>query len=618
MLVVYAASLVGYWLLIGQRLGDLSAYLESMPVVIDGYTEGQALDGPWTDIPAYLFGAALLAWVIWRDRARCRADGAILLLLGVLLTLFIAFKAGFVRHDEHALIALGTLVMLPAVLANAMRVRTLALALLVTCCALTYVSRHYPGYGWPSYAHGRDRLRSAATGAWTRIVHPNRLSRRYAAGMTAIRALMPLPRVTGPTDIYSSGQVILLANGLDWSPRPVLQSVTAFSFALAKADLDHLEGLGDTHSPVQNVFFKVENDDNRLPSMADGLSWPALLSEFRVESYDGLLDTALLRRKPGAQAARVSGPALARGRHRLGTEVPVPVFPTGLAWATLDIRPTLLGRLVSGLFRPPILSITIRYANGAVEHRRLLSQLARSGFLLTSPVSNTQEFLLSLLPERRVSGYRPISIVVAGESGTRWLWRNHYDLLLRSLSIPVQLQVRGMVGPKPRPVTISEDEAVKPAQLCGIDTVNNRDLAHKPLDVSGYIEVSGWSIVSVAARQAPDRMFIRLTDAAGHVWEAQAQTRQRLDISGYFVDPKLAASGFDTMLDLAALRGPLTLTMEAEQGRRRWSCSTTQRLIVNPLSNGAISRQAGRAQPASMAAAFSGALIRQASPETHQ
>ncbi len=68
MLACYAASLVGFWLLAGQRLVDFPTYLTTMSVVIAVYSEGLALDGAASDIAAYLCASAVLLWLFWRDR----------------------------------------------------------------------------------------------------------------------------------------------------------------------------------------------------------------------------------------------------------------------------------------------------------------------------------------------------------------------------------------------------------------------------------------------------------------------------------------------------------------------------------------------------------------------
>ncbi len=582
-LACYAASLVGFWLAAGQHLADLPSFFQAVPLLISGYTEGLAKSGPWTDIATYLGGTVLLLALFWLDRTCRRPFGNALLALGFLFTLFVAFKAGFVRHDEHALIAAGSIAILPLVLANMWRTRSLAVAIAATLSVLAFISHHYPGFEWPEAARGGTRLVSAT---WARVIDPGQLESQFKASMARIRTALPLPRVSGPSDIYSSGQAILLANGLDWSPRPALQSITVASPGIAQADLDHLEGAGGLRPPVQNVFYAVENEDNRLPSIQDGLSWPALLSQFRVAGYDRGQDLALLQRQPNARVAEPSGPALLKGHYQLGEDVPVPVLPGGLSWATLDLQPTLLGRLAAFLFRPPVLFLTIRYANGPVQRYRLLSGLARPGFLLTPQIRNTEDMLWLLLPERREPKYRPVSVNLSGESGTRWLWKPEFDMQLQTMAIPIQPQVRQalLFTPHLQPSGPALDQSV--ADVCALDVIGDAAGSAKPVDVQGDTRVSGWLVASITGQDPPDHFFARLTDATGQTWLAPAPSKYRPDVAGYFNNQALVRSGFDVELDLSGLAGAYTLSLEAERGNRRWQCKLRQDVVIGPPTSG--------------------------------
>jgi hypothetical protein len=586
MLVVYLAAIVGFWVWSGQRVSDLPGYVISMPLVIAGYAEGMALDGPWTDIAAYVFGCGVLAWLVWHSRLHGAEAATTILLLGLLFTQFVAFKSGFIRHDEHALIAAGSLALMPLVLAGALGTRGLAAAVCVSLAVLAFISHHHPGYEWPSFDGGRTRLVMAADGAWTRWTDPGRLDRLYAKHMKAARLGFPLQHVTGPTDIYSSGQMSLLANGLEWSPRPVLQSVNGFTAALAKADLDHLDGTGSNHPAVRNVFFRVENQDNRLPSTEDGPSWPSLLSAFRVTSYDRGLDTALLQRKQGPAPSLPGSPPLLDASFGLGEQVALPPSPTGLAWVTLDIQPTLAGRLAEAAFRPPLLAITLSYANGKMDRFRLVSGLARAGFLLGPRVTTTQDMLWLLLPDRRGPDQRPVSLSVTGQSGTRWLWRKQFRLRMQAIDIPVQEQVRALVQPAPLTSLATPSPATGAAEACALDSINGHKPSAQPIEVNGIAEVSGWAVVRIAGGEAPDHVWVRLTDAAGQVWQAPAEPRARLDVAGYFVNLGLAESGFDARFDLSALRGIYTMSILAARDGLLRMCSTTQQIFVGQQHGG--------------------------------
>ena len=578
-LACYAGSIAAFWLGAGQRLGDLPAYIRTMVAVVAGYSEGLAVDGPASDIVAYLSAAAALVALFWRGGAVRR--GSLSLAAAVLLTLFLAFKSGFVRHDEHALIAAGTLAMAPLALAGSLRPRPLAAALVVTLAALCFISHHHPGSEWPSWQRGRDRFLLAAAGAWRRATTPDWLPGVFDRYMEQARISMPLPRVEGPSDIYSSGQMMLLANRLEWSPRPALQSVTVLSEVIARADLDHLQGASGRPA-VQNVFYRVESEDNRLRATQDGLSWPALLGAFRVEGYDRALETAVLRRRPGALPP-APGSTLTEGAYGVGEAVALPALPGGLAWATLDIQPTLAGRLATFLFRPPLLMITIRYADGAVEQSRLISGLARLGFLLSPRIRTTEDMLSLLVPERRGPRFRPVALTVTGQRGTGWLWEPRFTLRLQRIDIPEQEQVRAMLAPAAlRPVQTPLADAGT-AEACVIDLMDGRPPpgpATGPAHVRGIVDISGWSVISAGRGEAPERVVIRLTDAAGQAWETVAEPRPRIDVAGHFVNPALSAAGFDARFDASSLQGEYKLAVLGVRAGKSWRCRQSLNMVI--------------------------------------
>ena len=95
------------WLATGQHLGDLPFYLRRGSYVAEGYTNAMSETGDPSEIWAFLAGAALLLGSQVLPRR-----GPALPTLAAAAVLFVAFKAGFVRHDGHATIAGGTLALM--------------------------------------------------------------------------------------------------------------------------------------------------------------------------------------------------------------------------------------------------------------------------------------------------------------------------------------------------------------------------------------------------------------------------------------------------------------------------------------------------------------------------
>jgi len=117
-LVLYAASTLLFFLLAKQHLGGFSDYVLSSLAVASGYSEAMQIFARHPvgklEVAAFvaLGGAFVLiaAAATWRQAQASGEPWTEWLPLSVLLVfLFMAFKAGFVRHDEHALIAWGAL-----------------------------------------------------------------------------------------------------------------------------------------------------------------------------------------------------------------------------------------------------------------------------------------------------------------------------------------------------------------------------------------------------------------------------------------------------------------------------------------------------------------------------
>ncbi len=292
---------------------------------------------------------------------------------------------------------------------------------------------------------------ASAQGLATRLRNDGSLERAYDQALADIRARYPLPPLAGPTDIYSVGQSVLLANGLDWAPRPVFQSYSAYSPSLERENAAHLKGEG----APENILFSIEPIDSRLPALEDGLSWPALLSDYQVTELRSQLaqlhsSVAVLRRREERTDALFAGARVAVGNYGLGQQIVLPSEFSAL-WANIDLEPTLLGRLIAFAFRPPLLRIVFRFPGGREEAYRYISTMGRPGFLLSPVIQDTPQFVALGLPGARLHMERvPISFRIEGTKGTGLLWEHALSLELRAVQLPVQPSVERVPAFSPR------------------------------------------------------------------------------------------------------------------------------------------------------------------------
>jgi hypothetical protein len=234
-----------------------------------------------------------------------------------------------------------------------------------------------------------------------------------------------VPGLNGTTDIYTYEQSILLASNDAWSPRPVFQSYSAYTPALARLNELHLRGTNAPHW----ILFDLMAIDDRLPSLEDGISWPALLDNYTFISFDGQF--VLMRRKEVIQS-KSNFELINQGTYRTGGIVALP-DAHGPLFAEVDLKPTLLGQLWMALFKPPQLNIALNLGNGATRSYRVISNMMTTGFIVSPLVSNTAEFASLATGNRHFQDEGKVeSISMAPSYGGSLLWSGTYTLTVKT------------------------------------------------------------------------------------------------------------------------------------------------------------------------------------------
>ncbi len=454
-LPLFALGIVAGTLLYGQRLSDLPAYAAMQGEVVAGYAAAMAVDGPeWDLYPFLLSAAALLVTAILARRGPDRWPVA--LALGIAL-LFL-FKAGFIRHDLHSLIAWTGLALVGTVLAWSGLPRGAALGVTAAACfvvlvyepaltvrqsvrdgragALAHLYADVLGEPARQFSAAAEALRDPAG-------FRARLDAAKAAAWAGIAAGTPLGDLPGTVDIVPSAQTAVLAAGLDYRGRPSFQEYSTYTASLADANRAFLQG----PDAPRWVLFGPESPegymglDGRFPALAEGPLWPDLLRLYRPDHRIG--DLVALERR-AAPAPLPLGPARDAAT-RFGA--PVPLGGGGPVWATIDVRPNFAGRVLSALFRPPLLTLAVTLDDGAVRRFRLVPALAAAGFLLSPLVDNASDYeaLAADRPAgaaRRVAGFA----VEASAAGRRF-YAPDIAVTLRSLDMS------GLGAAQPRAMT---------------------------------------------------------------------------------------------------------------------------------------------------------------------
>ncbi len=559
-------STVVFWVISGQPLPALPYYFARLLPIIAGYSEAMASPGNNKEIIFYLLASTCVLAVIAAN-TNDSLSSRTFLLFSFLLFLFVAFKDGFVRHDGHDTIAGASLLFAAFLLAFTVESKHSTAVFLIAVFAWAYIDQGYVGASTKTYYRGIDQTYTGIThGLKLRGSGGHRLRDIYDHSLQLLNDEAQIPKMKGTSDIYPDDQAYLLASGNAWSPRPVLQSYSAYTPTLARLDASHLTG---RHAP-DNVIFSVEALDNRLPALEDGLSWPILVNDYSPVTMAG---GSLYLVAKSSRVAKAPMEALFTGSYSLGETVSLPHTSAPL-FAEIDVRQTLIGRMVSFLYKPTILTITLDLENGTQRNYRLVSGMAKAGFVISPLVEGTEDFAMlfgdrSYWREKRVKAAR-----IAPAGGSSILWRTGYVLKLSALRLPPATDIAELIKLDKVDEEYSKTANKPAAMACdgSIDEINGMVPAPATATSDRLLSVGGWLLVSAKDALVPDAVFVTLTDEQGETIYLKTRRTPRPDVKTYLNHPTMPDAGYETYADVSKLNGNYFIGLARTYGGKLAAC----------------------------------------------
>ena len=385
LLGVFLGVFLAGWLGCGQSADNLPDYVYYSLQLSFGYSGAMALYESAGTLALGLAAAggalAYLALYFFTATDR-RLAGAFVLMLGA--SLFMNWKHGFTRADGHVLAHFVSVLVLtctyPGLTLDARRWDQLKNAvLLVTALACLGGIQGVSGSStseapafWNDRLHGvathlldfrryRARLDTMLTDAAHDVARPG--LKAYIAGQTV--------------DHLGSDQSITLLNGLNYVPRPAIQSYTTYTPALNRLD----ESFFRSDRSPRFVLQRYGSIDDRLPALDDSLTQKLLYQHYDYAMEEGGL---LLWEKP----AQLPPPdpteekTVLQQSVRFGERVVVPDTGELPVWATVRIPQNLAGRVRQFLYKPPTLRIHFEDDRGEVRDMLFVRAMGEAGFIL--------------------------------------------------------------------------------------------------------------------------------------------------------------------------------------------------------------------------------------------
>jgi len=409
----FGGSFLLVWMACRQNPLNLPAYLLTSLEISSGYEQTMGLPtSPWamnTGLPVllvlvvYAFLHLLTAQEKPRALARCLVLGAFT---------YINWKHGFVRSDGHLIgfyiCALVPLTGFPALLDDPPRLGWVRWVLLCPAIVLCLMGLQGP---MPLTRHIIPLFLDKVVGNVTNTWNFSRHYQTYREKLRAERNAWDLPRtreVVGRAsiDFLHYTQAIILHNRMNYRPRPVIQSYSAYTPALIRLNAEHY---ASDRAP-DFVLLRMESIDGRYPALDDSELLYLFMHRYEfVHTEKGL---QLWRRKPGPFNAAALAPRPLRSAEMAVNER----FDLGadsgkLLWARIDLRPSLLGRLRSFFYKPPFVQLRIKDDKGREASYRLPLPQARAGFMLSPVIDDVFGYMrfASELPQRHA---REITVAV--------------------------------------------------------------------------------------------------------------------------------------------------------------------------------------------------------------
>ncbi len=366
--------LAGAWAVNG-GIGTVFPYLLGAMEVVRGFTEASSIVGPLWQLGLFLLlWGCFIALALMDSGLSCLRHPAFWC---AMLQAFQGFKHGMVRQDGHADMALlklaaGALFLLAILREQAFRKALVLLAML--CCGFTWIYM-----ADVRTLHFHRGLASLTPGGIVRTARDlAAYETAYAQTGARSRELRARLRLGEPYhSLIGAGSVDAFPDQIDWiranewkyRARPTIDSITAFTARLNRLNERHFAG---PRAPDFVLFF-FEAIDARHPLMQDTGTVREMLDRYQV-AHEGPKALLLKRRaQPLETRFRAVGETVA------GWEEPFTPPAAGAGetvWASMEIVPSLWGRLRWFFFRtdPPVLETG--FADGRILWIRLLRETA--------------------------------------------------------------------------------------------------------------------------------------------------------------------------------------------------------------------------------------------------
>lgn len=288
----------------------------------------------------------------------------------ILFVTFVAFKQGFVRHDEHAIsffmyIAAG----LPLIV-NFLKPEFFRIGISISVASILVlifsIFSHTKVYPHNLIINSFNRV-------YTNLTQPE-IKNKDINNAIKINNILSS---NGSSDIATVAISDVIANDLDWRPRPIFQSYSSYTDKLTRKNAEFIKSKSN-----QDIFLKLQAIDQHLITQEDPLYWLALIDNYYFNDVYHL--------KPNKNK-----------NSNLQFIDSIEAFPDANGWIKIDVSNlttisvmsslSLLSHLKSFVLKPSDILLQIKFSNGDTKLHKFINGNV-SPFIVSPYVANEFDF----------------------------------------------------------------------------------------------------------------------------------------------------------------------------------------------------------------------------------
>ncbi len=384
---------------------SLIDYLKGCLEISSGYSSAMSIIGEYQILGLAISELVLISVIL----IVIALEGSLGFALALFFILILTFKHGFVRQDIHVMAFVWCIPMIVAICIPKIKApRFQKFSYLLYGCSLILITQFVinPSLGFPSFTSGR-----VATNLSSLLVPFNltAIQSNLNAKSNANLAIVKLPEKViellknKKIDIIPWEVSLVAANKLNWKPRPVFQSYSAYTTYLDDINYESL-----STEPRDYILYNFISIDGRHPFFDEPKSFSYVFCNYKISNeIPEFINTPTIfnlmileKRKLSICSASSLANTLSTSWN---TSHVIEASDQAITRAKVKFSYSTFGKIYKTFFRSPPVLIEVNYLDGTNGYYRIIPENSENGIVISHLPTNPIEAMLLFKGELKTS-----------------------------------------------------------------------------------------------------------------------------------------------------------------------------------------------------------------------